>query len=419
MKRDRLLFAAAIAVSISTCVVITTVYARNIGYAPDEGNHLSMVMHHGDTVRLATWEDMRWGTTRGHAYQLFSPLPYVLHIFWWRQVRGFVDPEDRKAIRILVRLAGLPIAVLQFWVIFRIARFFFRSKWGGLLVALGVNLLPQLRYLHAYVNADAASILMASVCAWLLLRLVMGKSPSSRTAIFVGLALAGLAHAKYNVWIIALPLFIFFVFRTWVNTGEWQQRLRLIGTAILIPALLAGWFHLHVYTELANGHILAGRDHQELMHSTFEGAPISQGKSVRGRIREVNGVWTSATGYFARIGSLPRWYRNALLAGTLVGSIAVLLAYARRRAATFRPAVHYYAVGLAVLLFTYLILALQPELGIQGRLLLGFLPFTPVLLWGLDQELRRVPQCRALQPPLLVGFVGFMLLGNLLTIKML
>jgi 4-amino-4-deoxy-L-arabinose transferase-like glycosyltransferase len=419
MKPNRLYFAAATVLSVTVCLAISVVYARGINYAPDEGNHLSMVFHHCDTLTLATWEDMRWGTERGHAYHLFSPLPYLSHILWWRQARLLMDPADWWAARTLVRFGGIPIAMLQFWLTFLIARLVFRSKWKGLLGALSINLLPQLRYLHGYVNADAASILMATVCAWLLLRLIMGEETTGRTALFIGLALAGLAHAKYNVWIVSAPLFIVFVVRTWHTTGEWRTRLRLIGTAVLIPAILAGWFHLHVYEELANGHVLAGRDHQELMRSTFTGVPTRPGKNLSTRFQELDAVWRTATGTFARKGSLPRWYRNTLLAGSLLGTAAVFLVFSRRRTKISRVLALYCATGLAILISTYVFLSMQPELHIQGRLLLGFLPFSPVLLWGIEHLLRDLALFRVFQSALFVGFIAFMLAGNILMTRLL
>jgi len=89
------------------------------------------------------------------------------------------------------------------------------------------------------------------------------------------------------------------------------------------------------------------------------------------------------------------------------------------RSAAARALAFYYTIGLATSLLTYAALALQPELRIQGRLLLGALPFTTVLLWGLDRLLQRLPWSRALRPALFIGGVTFMLAGNLLMMRML
>lgn len=378
-----------------------------------------MVVHHSETLRLTTWEDMRWGAMRGHPYQLYSPLPYLPHTVLVRLARSFLEIEDKRVIRQVARLGGLPIAALQFWIIYLIARLLLRSRWHALLAALGVNLLPQLRYLHAYVNADATSILMASLCAWLLLRLILGDRPTGTTALFTGLALAGLALVRYNTWLVGFPLVGAFVFNTLVKRKDLRQRIRLLATAGLLPLLLAGWFHVHVYTELSNGQVLGGKAHLELIRSTFDGVPTRLDVTAKGRYHELGTIWKSATGNFTRIGSLPRWFRNSMFLGILIGTAFVFFAVKRTRTATAGVCALYFSIGFGVSLLTYLSLAIQPQIRVQGRLLLAALPFTPTLLCGVDQVLKQKPSTQPLRLTLIASFVAFMFLGNILMIRML
>jgi hypothetical protein len=72
--------AAALLTIVLVCIGLSLHYELEIGYAPDEGNHMLMVEHHSRSLALAAHEDWRYGAYRGHAYHLFSPVPYVAFV---------------------------------------------------------------------------------------------------------------------------------------------------------------------------------------------------------------------------------------------------------------------------------------------------------------------------------------------------
>lgn len=375
-------FWAAFGATFLFCATVTVLFAYRLGYAPDEGNHLAMVKHHAETLELATWETWPYGSQRGHAYQLFSPLPYVFHVPFYILGKALYGPRMRGRIKIVTRLGGLVIAFLQLLVTLRLAELFF-ERWESLLAAAAINLIPQLRYIHAYVNADAASILCASVAALLVAYLIVDQRPATLPmAVVTGLTLAGLAHSKYNAGLIAVVLFATFAVRAFQCSQSWRVRYRLLGIATVLPTLLAGWFQLHVYTELGNGHILAGKDHLALMASTFYGVSATESTSWAMRAARVSDLWASIWGDFAHVGILPGAYLTVLtgIVFAACGSLVYVALRAKEPAQTRRTA--FLGLGIGTCTATWLALALQPALVIQGRLLLPYVVFLLAPIWA-------------------------------------
>ncbi len=361
--------ALALAAIASICLGISLAYTLRVGYAPDEGNHALMVDHHSRAFSLATWEEWQYGTYRGHSYHLFSPAPYFAYVpFHWVQ-RTTEVPRRR-----VTRLGGWVYALLQLWATWLIARHVFGRTWPALFVVAAVNLIPQLRYLHAYINADAYTILLGTLGFYVLLRLRALERLDLRWAAWVGLLLAGFAHGKPNGYPVAGIVAAFFAWRLLRSDTSVHERLRLAGLVLATTVVLAGPFHLHVYRELGTGELLATKAHENLFSSTFRGvetvAPPPPSKMLDYRVDERHRVWRSLWGWLVGFGELPAWMLLALawLAG--LGVVGGGLALLARSQLLLGSGLAILAFGLVSTVVTYGILAAQWPLGIQGRLLM-------------------------------------------------
>ena len=172
---------AAILASLALLLGISAYMAWNLSYGPDESSHVFMVDHHAGSLDPLTREEMSMGALRGHPYFLLSPVPYVVHIpfQWIQEAVGPVEGAAKPAF-VITRFGGLLIAVAQFALTIAVVRRLFR---GGtplqvIMIATAANLLPQLRYLHAYVNPDALTIVAGTACFAVALR-VLQRLPRS------------------------------------------------------------------------------------------------------------------------------------------------------------------------------------------------------------------------------------------------
>jgi hypothetical protein len=223
---------AALAIIGSLSVLVTLAYAVNVEYAPDESSHIRVVEHHSRTLRLSTWEKWRYGDFRGHPYHLFSPVPYAVYVpFHW--MRELVDQGEggESGVEVL-RLGGVVFAILQVLITWKIAIRLFGQTWAAGFATLAANLVPQLRYVHGYVNADAFAILLGAVAFYWILRLFDNGEPTLLTSSLVGLTLAAMAHGKYTVFPIAGLLFLVFAIRVATVRPPWRAAYRLVGVPL-------------------------------------------------------------------------------------------------------------------------------------------------------------------------------------------
>src|SRR5205085_1932458 len=149
---------------------------------------------------------------------LLSPFPYVVYVPFQVLAEHLRFAAATAPSVFTARLGGVMFAVAQLGVTWALAR---RMCPRGhrvevLLVAVAANLVPQLRFIHGYVNADAMTILAATACFAVALR-VLDVSLSSRAsgaarvtlvdASLLGLAIALAALSHYNAFGAALVAF--------------------------------------------------------------------------------------------------------------------------------------------------------------------------------------------------------------------
>jgi 4-amino-4-deoxy-L-arabinose transferase-like glycosyltransferase len=367
-RREAAMFATALLV----IAVLTGAFAWSIGRAPDETSHLTMVQHYAHHLDLTPRSAWLYGTQRGHGYNLFSPLPYVPYLPFDRldDVLGAVHGAERPAW-FVTRLGGLLIAFAQLLASYALVRRLRRkgSRVEALAVALAVSLVPQMIYVHSYVNADAVTILLGTVGFLVALRLVQQGRVALTDALLAGFVIGLIALARYNAFSVGAVVFGALAYVVARNHLGARRSLRYLGVACALPLLMAGAFHLHVYNELRNDHLLASSDNQQLRFSTFEGRirpdrslKLAVGKGI-GRIPDVwSGLWASFA-VDVRLVGIPLLF---LAAGALVGLVGLLV---MRR--FFDPAGWVFAVLAVVLsLMTWAGMATQWSYSQEGRFVL-------------------------------------------------
>ncbi|HEX5096618.1 MAG TPA: hypothetical protein VFX21_11415, partial [Acidimicrobiia bacterium] len=277
---------------------LTAVLSWRLPYAGDEASHLVMVRHHAHHLDLVSWDEMQYGGERGHSYFLFSPLPYAVYVPFALLDEHVGDlPGAVRPDRELTRLGGgIVLAAAQLALTLALVRRMIRSSDQTTVtaIALAANLLPQLRYIHAYPNTDGVTILAGTACFWAALRVLQSERVGLRDAALVGVLIGVTMHVRFQAFLAAAVLLAAFAVRALQQSVSLRPRLRLLGVAVAIPVLLAGSFHLAIYDELDNGHLLPTVDNEQLNDSTYSGVLVAEpaAKSlVSRRVNQIPEVW--------------------------------------------------------------------------------------------------------------------------------
>jgi hypothetical protein len=412
-RRDRVVLTGAFAVVLG----ITAWISWTLFYGPDEVSHLTIVRHHAHHIEPASWEDWQYGGLRGHAYYLFSPVPYAVYIpFQW--LAEWVGPVESAATPdyFVNRLGGLLIAAAQLALTIAIVRRLWRqcTLLQAAAVAVAANLIPGLRYLHAYVNADGVTILTVTACFALALRLVQRADITIADAVLVGLTLGLAAHGRYHGFVVPVALLLTFGVLVLRREKGYRIRFRLLGIAIALPVLLGGSFHLYVYDELENRHVLASLDNEELNDSTYQGSipdarPLKE--LVLVRRRQVPDIWMGIWAWFppyVYLRGLWLWILLLLSLGGVAGLVLQPNAVLSRNAQVIGLA------AVAAVLGAWALMASQWLVGQYGKIMLppGVTALAAIIL-GTGALLGRVPGLRADQGVLVAAGVWAALLGGL------
>jgi hypothetical protein len=410
MQRDQMMLAGAIGVVVAISIAL----AWTLDLAPDQSSHLAVIRHHADQLAWMTPDQWQYGPERGHGYHLFSPVPYIPYLPFQFLENHFSPFGDGDPSRFFVRLGGITIAIAQLLatmaVVRRMCRACGRVEIVG--VALAANLIPQLRYIHAYPNSDAITILAASIAVALCLRILQTDRVTLVDAGLVGLTLGLAAHGRYTGFLVAGALLIVYVVRLLLTNDAIRTKLRFVGVAVALPVLLAAPLHLHVYNELDNRHVLASADNEQLADSTFRGElrttpPAST--FVKQRVREIPTVWMTTWLWFATYAELRGVWLDLLFVGCVAGATGIVLG--RRR--TFTPTGRWVALGaLAAFILTWVVSAFQRYSDLPGRFLLpaGVTAFAAGIL-GCGELLARATRAR--RPVLLAAAMWAVLLAGL------
>jgi hypothetical protein len=369
-------------------LAISTALAWYLRSAPDESGHATVVEHYAHHIGWMTWQEWRYGPQRGHAYNLFSPVPYIAYLPFQYLADRVSALQSASHPLFVPRLGGLTIAFAQLWLTVAVVRrMCFRcSRVAILAVAIAVNLIPQLRYTHAYLNADALTILAATAAFAVALRVLQQEALRLVDALLVGLSLALIAYVRYNAFLIGAILLGVFAFRVIRSSSPARTRLRFIGVAVALPLLLAGAFHLHVYDELRNGHVLATIDNEQLAKSTFQGklaTTTSVDVQIKHRVKEVPNVWMSTWSWYTNYVELRGIWLWLLLVGCVGGLGGLLWSTGR----IFSPSGRWIGILAVAAFFTdWFLIASQRLSDVAGRFLLpaGVIALVAVILGCAD-----------------------------------
>ena len=363
---------AAILAALVLLLGMSSYIAWNLRYAPDEVSHEFMVVHHAHSLSPATREEMSMGALRGHPYYLLSPVPYAVYIpfQWIQEAVGPVDGAARPMF-VITRFGGLPIAAAQFALTIAVVRRLFRraTPLQVIMIATATNLLPQLRYLHSYINPDALTIVAGTACFAVALRVLQRTRLGLADATLVGGTLGFAALMRLNIALTAGVLVLAFGFRVLRQGGPIRERLRFVGVAVALPVLMAGSMYLAVYAELDNGSLLPATTSMELGDSTFFGVippspPLS--KVIDNRLHETPSFWMTTWQWFSRYASLRGPPLVLLLVLSLVGVIGLAVPGGRLR----RSGRIVGAAAVVAFVVTWASIAIQWHYGQQGRFIL-------------------------------------------------
>ena len=268
-------------------------------------------------------------------------------------------------------------------------------------IALAANLLPQLRYIHAYPNTDGVTILAGTACFWAALRVLQSERVGLRDAALVGVIVGLAMHVRFQAFLAAGVLLAAFAVRALQQAVSLRPKLRMLGVAVAIPVLLAGSFHLAIYDELDNGHLLPTVDNEQLNDSTYTGVlvakPGTKSLIVR-RVHQIPAVWMGMWAWYVGLVELHGLWLVLLallsvagLAGLLLPKALALDGYGR-------------VIGLAAVAATAIVwiaMAAQWLVGQQGKFLLpvGFTALVALVI-GTGEVLGRATR---LGRPLLAG----------------
>lgn len=410
-RSDLLLFA----LGALLLVAVSSVMAWRLDYAPDETSHLHVVDTLVEERRPLTWEDTRYREYRGHAYHLYSPLAYLPYVpaHWAADAIGPVEGATHPD-RLIIRFGAWSIAVAQLAATWSLVRHLRRSSTArqALVIAVAVNLLPQLRYMHAYVTTDGMTVLAATVAVAVAARILQRQRVGVVDGLLAGLAIAFCAHVRYNALLVAGTVVLALVWRAVRSPAPWRPRLRPLGVAIAVALALSAPFHLWVYQEQANRQLTASTSHEQLRESTFLGRlteDVSTAELIRIRREHIDpvgtGIWLRFQRYHAI--STSTWRILAFL--TVLGLAAAL---GSRGLGRSMKALVVALAGAFVL--TWVAMAAQWPFTGHGRFLLpAGLPLVAVAASGfvaLLEERTRVPTVLV---PLAVaaGFGSLLLIG--------
>jgi hypothetical protein len=166
--------------------------------------------------------------------------------------------------------------------------------------------------------------------------------------------------------VVVIATLVFAIVRR--NVGL-RRGLRLTGAAVALVVLIAGSFHLHVYNELRNGHVLASVENAQLRFSTAAGAP-KEDRSVKAAVRkgieQATTVWSGLWASFAEKAHLGGFTTLLLAVAYGIGLLGIVIG-----GRVFDPSGRAVALlAVAVGGVTWLAMALQWSYSQVGRFLL-------------------------------------------------
>ena len=314
---------------------------------PDEGDRFAVAEYIYEHGELPTGDEEEVQIPGyGGSYAYLPILPYIVMGNVMRAVSLFT--EDVSALRIAARMVNLCFGTAMAFVVWLLGRRLFYRKTMLAVFCCGIMYLPQLLFLHTYVNTESMSLLSQALILYALVRMSQERTGVKNCLIFsAGAILCTLSYYNaYAYLLLSIPWFIYCC----VEERDGKCRLdvkRMLkggGLIVLCWCLGAGWWFLR--NILLHGDMLGLESLKKAQESVLQfglraPTPMQQGMSVFTMISQPGFLQTVYHSFVANYGSMSilppgwiyisfRWVYILLAVGLLLRCIMRIKAFCGR-----------------------------------------------------------------------------------------
>ena len=302
---------------------------------PDEGDRYTVPQYIYEHGALPTGDEEEVQIPGyGGSYAYLPIFPYIVMGNVMRAVSLFT--EDPSALRIAARMVNLCFGTLMAFIIWLLGRRLFYRKTTLAVFCCGIMYLPQLLFLHSYVNTESMSLLSQALILYALVRMTQEGTGIKNCLIFsAGAVLCTLSYYNaYAYLLVSIPWFIYCC----VEKKEGKCRLdvkRMLkggGLIVLCWCLFAGWWfarNILIHGDMLGLDTLSKAQESVLQFGLREPTPMQQGMSVFTMIGQPGFLQTVYHSFVANYGSMsilpPGWiYISCRYVYILLGAGLVL-----------------------------------------------------------------------------------------------
>ncbi len=355
----------------------------------------------------------------GGSYALFPGLSYLFMGLGMRLVSGF----GADAMLLAARSVNLFFGMLMAFFVWLLGRRLFSERGTLWSFCCGIMYLPQLLFLHTYVNVESMCMLSIAVMLYGMIRMKQDGVGKGNSIIFaIGTVLCTLSYYNaYGFLLISVPWFVM----CFVSNGKDKRKpdyrkMFSYGVGILlIWGIFAGWWFIRNAT-LLHGDVTGMNTLRELQAATGAyRAPTAQarGIGILGMLRENATLWELFRGFVAAYGSrsvyagIKYYYLYELFFIVAFGGLLLRL-WTGRKEITRRTLLCHLLLFLGCLITFSLWLwyCYTSDYQVQGRYVLPCV--IPLYLWvtlGYETIFSRIPKVSAFMRYLPAAFSTFML----------
>ncbi len=357
----------------------------------------------------------------GGSYALFPGLSYLFMGLMMRLVSGL--GADARGMLLAARSVNLVFGLIMAFVVWLLGRRLFSERGTLWSFCCGIMYLPQLLFLHTYVNVESMCMLSIAVMLYGMVSMQQDGVNKRNCAVFaIGTVLCTLSYYNaYGFLLISVPWFILcFVPKEKDKTGVDTKKMFLFGARILfIWGILAGWWFVR-NAILLHGDVTGMNTLRELQAATGAyRAPTAQARGIGifGMLKENDTLWELFRGFVAAYGSRSVYagIRYYYLYGLffIVAFIGLFLCiWTKRREITRDTVIRHLLLFLGCLITFSLWLwyCYTSDYQVQGRYVLPCV--IPLYLWvsmGYEAILKRIPKLSKYALYMPAVFSAFML----------
>ena len=357
----------------------------------------------------------------GGSYALFPGLSYLFMGAMMRLVSAF--GADGQGMLLAARSVNLFFGGLMALFVWLLGRRLFSERGTLWSFCCGIMYLPQLLFLHTYVNVESMCMLSIAVMLYAMVCMKQdGVGKRNGILLAIGAVLCTLSYYNaYGFILVSVPWFVlcFSEKQEGKVRIRWKQMLSYGGGILLLWGILAGWWFIR-NAVLLHGDVTGMNTLRELQTATGAyRAPTAQARGIGifGMLRENDTLWELFRGFVAAYGSrsvyagIKYYYLYELFFLAAFGGL-VLRIWTKRKEIKGRTLLCHLLLLLACLITFSLWIwyCYTSDYQVQGRYVLPCL--IPLYLWvtlGFETILSRIPKCSAAARYLPAAFSVFML----------